>query len=124
MGLFRVWSLFFVVPLVELLLLILLAHLMGWGLTILLTLASSVLGAWLAWRSARQWWAEVRGMWRGAPIDLNRLAEGVFILLAAALVVTPGPMTGIFGLLLLVPAVRRAVHRAVWRWVTGRLLGF
>jgi UPF0716 protein FxsA len=122
MWFLRIWGLFFVVPLIELGLLIILAHYIGWPLTIAITLVSSVVGAELARRSGRQWWSEVRGMFRGGQFDASRLSEGVLILLAAALVLTPGPMTGVFGLLLLIPRVRKAVLSALWRYLTRRWL--
>jgi UPF0716 protein FxsA len=120
MGFLRLWSLFLVVPLIELALLILLAHWMGWPLTIGVTVLSSLVGAELARRSGRRWWAEVRSMFRGEPLDLARLSEGVMILLAAALVLTPGPMTGVFGLLLLIPRVRRAAMAGLLRYLARR----
>lgn len=116
----RLWALFFAVPLIELVLLIVLAHFIGWPWTIGLTLLSSLVGAELARRSGRQWWREMQALWAQGTMNPMQLSEGAVILVAAAFVLTPGPMTGVIGLLLLVPAVRRAFIRWMGRTLMNR----
>lgn len=43
------------------------------------------------------------------------IADGVIILLAAAVLITPGILTDAFGFLCLVPAFRRALKSMLWR---------
>ena len=51
------------------------------------------------------------------------LAHGAMILVAGALLITPGFLTDIIGFLLLVPAVRETLRRwAVRRYTPGRTI--
>jgi UPF0716 protein FxsA len=107
--------LFIAIPAIELALLIQVGKLLGIGPTIALTFASGALGAVLA---RRQGLSVLRGaqskMERG-EIPVGSMADGILILLAAALLITPGVLTDALGFLLLVPAVRNVVKSAVLR---------
>ena len=117
---------FLLMPVAELAALFLMAHYLGWGWTILVTLLSSLLGFFLARHSGRQWWRALRAEWReGLPIQ--RLGEGAVLLTSMALVITPGPLTGLVGLVFLMPRARTAVARLIFGWlassVRDRFLG-
>ena len=118
----RLLLLFLVVPIVELILLFLIAHFLGWGWTLAITIASSILGAYLAKKSGQQWWATVRNEWTQEGFPVHRLGEGALLVVAIAFMITPGPLTGVMGLLFMIPRVRVAVSRFVVRWVTNRFL--
>ncbi len=109
-------------PLVELGLLFLIAHFLGWGWTIGITLVSSVLGAYLAKRSGQQWWTTVREEWAREGFPVHRLGEGALLLLAMAFMITPGPLTGVIGLLFMIPKVRMGVARTLVRWISNRFM--
>ena len=113
---------FLLVPLVELVLLVVLAHFIGWIWTIVLTMASSLLGAYLATRSWHSWWARVRDEWSREGFPVHRLGEGAILVTAMAFMVTPGPLTGILGILFTMPAIRERVSRLLVRWASNRLL--
>jgi UPF0716 protein FxsA len=118
----RLLLVFAIVPLVELGLLFLIAHYLGWGWTIGITLASSLLGAYLAKRSGQMWWATVRDEWAREGFPVHRLGEGALLLVALAFMITPGPLTGIIGLLFLIPGVRVTVSRVIFRWISSRFM--
>lgn len=118
----RLLLLFLVVPTIELLALLLLAHWLGWAWTLGITVVSSLLGAYLARSSGRRWWATVQDEWDQEGFPVHRLGEGALLLLAGAFLITPGPLTGIVGLLFLIPAVRGRVARWVLRWATNRMI--
>lgn len=117
----RMFLAFLLVPLVELILIFVLAHFLGWGWTIGLTVLSSLVGAYLARRSWRSWWTMVRDEWGREGFPVHRLGEGAILVTAMAFMITPGPLTGILGILFTIPSVRERVSRILVGWVSNRL---
>jgi UPF0716 protein FxsA len=109
----RLLLLFTVVPLVELFLLVKLGTVIGVGPTVLIVLLTGFLGALLArWQGL--------GVLRRLSEDLGEgrlpadaLIDGLLILIAGAVLLTPGLLTDALGFFLLMPAGRRAVRRTV-----------
>jgi UPF0716 protein FxsA len=107
--------LFIIVPIVELILLIQLGGIIGTWPTIGVIVVTGTLGASLArWQGLsvlRQIQTEVAAH----RLPAGSLVDGVIILMAAALLVTPGLLTDIFGFLCLVPGLRRVIKRQLRR---------
>jgi len=109
----RLLLLFTVVPLVELFLLVKLGTVIGIGATVLIVICTGVLGAWLArWQGL--------GVLRRLTEDMNEgrlpadaLIDGLLILIAGAVLLTPGLITDALGFLLLVPQGRAVVRRTI-----------
>lgn len=105
--------LFTVVPVVELYLLITIGQRLGAELTIGLVLATGLLGATLAKREG----ARVLRNWQESMAQGQMPKEGVvsslLVLVGGVLLVTPGVVTDVTGLLLLVPWTRRWVAEIV-----------
>lgn len=116
----RLLLLFTVVPLVELFLLVKLGTVIGVGPTVLIVLLTGFLGAVLArWQGL--------GVVRRLSKDLadgklpaDALIDGLLILIAGAVLLTPGLLTDVFGFFLLLPVGRRMVRRAVATRLTKR----
>ena len=104
---------FVVVPIVEIALFIQVGGLIGLWPTIGLVVLSAVVGSWLMRSQGRAVLTDLQQAFRDFRDPTAPLAHGALILLAGALMVTPGFFTDTAGLLLLVPAVRR--------WVISRL---
>jgi UPF0716 protein FxsA len=105
----------------EIALLVLVAHWIGLGLTVLLVLATSLLGGWLlrqegvrAWRALRDASLEQRPP--GAEVS-----RGLLGLLGGVLLMVPGFITDLVGLALLLPPVRRLVGAGAQRYLERRL---
>ncbi len=113
--------LFIVVPIVELAVIIRVGQVVGVLPTIGLLLAVSIVGAWLAKREGIGVWRRFRRQVEAGVVPAREVADGVMILFGAALLVTPGFVTDVFGLLLLVPPVRAAVRGAFLRRLTWRI---
>lgn len=113
--------LFTVVPVVELYLLITIGQHLGPALTIGLVLVTGLLGASLARREG----ARVLRNWQEAMAHGEMPKEGVvsslLVLVGGVLLVTPGVVTDVTGLLLLVPWSRRRVAEVVRRRLEHRL---
>ena len=118
----RLLAAFLAVPLVELALIFLIAHFLGWAWTLALTVASSLLGAYLATRSWRSWWGRVRDEWGREGVPVHRLGEGAILVTAMAFMVTPGPLTGLLGILFPTPSIRERISRLLVRWASSHLI--
>lgn len=104
---------FLVLPVIEIAAFIQVGGLIGLWPTIGLVILSAVAGSWLMRRQGAAALADLQRSFRELRDPTAPLAHGALILLAGALMVTPGFVTDTMGLLLLVPAVRR--------WVMGQL---
>jgi UPF0716 protein FxsA len=102
-----------VVGVLEFALLVFVAHRIGLLLTVLLVLATSLLGSWLLRREGVRAWRALRAAAdAGRPVGAEA-AAGVVGLLSAVLLVLPGFLTDVVGLVLLVPLTRRAAGAGV-----------
>lgn len=103
-------ALMIVVPLLELWVIIEVGSLIGAVPTILLLLACSFLGAWLVKHQGRAAWTRFTNTISSGKVPAKETADGALVILAGALLLTPGFLTDIVGLLLLTPVVRRLVR--------------
>ena len=107
--------LFIVVPIVELILLIQLGGLIGLWPTIGLIVVTGAAGASLARWQGLSVLRQIQLDMASGKLPGGALVDGVIILMAAALMVTPGLLTDIFGFLCLVPSVRGVMKRMLKR---------
>lgn len=101
--------LFIVVPMVELALLIKLGSLIGVLDTILLIVFTGAAGAILVRTAGIQCLFTVRQQLQSGMFPADELCNGLLILIAGALLITPGLLTDATGFALLVPAVRSVI---------------
>jgi UPF0716 protein FxsA len=107
--------LFVGLPAVELGLLIEIGGRIGTAATLALIAGTGVVGATLARRQGLGVLRVLQSETAAGRLPAGSLVDGVIILVAAALLVTPGVLTDAFGFLCLVPAFRRVVKRALRR---------
>ena len=107
--LLRLFLLFTIVPVVELALLIQIGGLLGLGPTLLLVMGTGFAGAWLARREGLRGWLAVRDELQGGGVPGESLVHALLILVAGIVLITPGVITDIAGILLLIPPVRRSL---------------
>lgn len=105
----RLFLLFTLVPLVELMLLIEVGERIGALPTVALVVLTGVAGASLARHEGAHAWREVRGELGRGRIPGRELLSALLVLLAGALLVTPGVLTDAAGLLVLLRPVRARV---------------
>jgi UPF0716 protein FxsA len=109
--------LFTVVPLLELAALVWIGGQTAWWVPILIVLIDAIAGAallrWQGWRVMRRIQEDMAA--RKMPGDA--LVDGALILVAGVLLVTPGVLTDIVGLALLIPPLRKLVKRGVTTWL-------
>jgi UPF0716 protein FxsA len=117
----RLLLLFTVVPIVELLVLIELGRHVGLGPTLALVLATGVLGAALARWQGLATLRRVQAEMEAGRLPTGPLVDGLLILIAGAVLLTPGLLTDVLGFALLVPATRVALRRRVSRAIRTRM---
>jgi UPF0716 protein FxsA len=115
----RLLLLFVVLPALELALLIEIGGRIGTPATLALIAVTGVVGAALARRQGLSVLRRLQEETAAGRLPTGPLVDGVLILVAAALLVTPGVLTDAFGFLCLVPAFRGFVKREVRRRLEG-----
>jgi UPF0716 protein FxsA len=114
-------ALFIGVPFAEIYVLLQVGHAIGVVNTLGLLILISVVGAWLA---KREGLGVLRRMQRSVDsgrVPGTELVDAFLILLAGALMLTPGFLTDILAILLLLPPVRAVVRRELRRRVARRI---
>ncbi len=111
--LFRLILLFTVIPLIELYLLIQVGRYLGSFQTILIVLITGIIGGLLARSQGLSVQRQIRGDLQNGMIPTDSLIDGFFILIAGALLITPGMITDIFGFFLMIPFFRGWLKKRV-----------
>lgn len=113
--------LFIGIPLAEFRLLWWIGHEIGFAPTVLLVIATGVIGSFLARMQGSAVLAAVQRDLREGRMPTDTLLSGVLVLVGAVLLVTPGVMTDVVGLLLMVPGNRRLAIRGLKRYFRTRI---
>jgi UPF0716 protein FxsA len=111
---------FFVLPLAELFVIVKSSQAIGIGNTIGLLIVVSVVGAYLVKREGRRVWGRFNQQIASGVVPSREIADGVCLLLAGALLLTPGFLTDIVGVLLLLPPSRALIRPLLVKRFTGK----
>jgi UPF0716 protein FxsA len=106
---------FLVVPIAELYVLLQVTHQIGVPETILLLIAISVVGAWLAKVAGLGVLNRLQQTVRQGKVPSAELVDGALVLFAGALMITPGFLSDCLAILLLLPPSRAVARQAVLR---------
>jgi UPF0716 protein FxsA len=112
---------FVVVPIVEIYLLIQVGSVVGALNTIALLVLVSIIGAWLVRREGTGVWQRLQATLASGRVPGNELIDGLLIVLGGALMLTPGFLTDIAGLVLILPPSRALIRTLVRKRFAGRL---
>lgn len=110
--------LFIAVPLAELALLIKVGEIIGVGATILLVIATAVIGVSLLKRQGLSALEKARKTVEAGDFPVESVVDGACLLVAGAFLLTPGLITDTLGFALLIPALRRGIAR----WLFGKII--
>ncbi len=115
-------SLLFIVliPLIELVLLNQLLQRTSLATTILVVLATGVVGVSLTRRQGMKAWQGAHQQMAQGKSPSKEILDGVMILLAGAFLITPGLLTDCVGFSLLVPKLRNKLGDFLVRWFKAR----
>lgn len=112
------------VPIAELWIIVEVAGAVGIVETLALLVLVSVAGAWLLKQQGLATWSRLRRSLERGDIPAEEVTDGALILLGGALLLTPGFLTDLVGLILLLPpsraTIKRGFRRFVVRWAGRR----
>src|SRR3954447_14366100 len=106
---------FIVVPIAELALLIQVGQLIGVWWTIGLLIADALLGSWLLRAQGRVAWRRFNEALAQGRVPHREVVDGVLVIFGGVLLMTPGFITDVFGLLFLIPPTRVLMRRLLVR---------
>ena len=120
MGLLLVLA-FVVMPIVELYVIVQVGQTVGVLETIGLLLAVAFLGSWLVKREGLRTWRAFLAAMRERRVPAKEVADGALVILGGALLLTPGFVSDVIGLLLVLPPTRAMVRGAVTARLARRM---
>lgn len=110
------------VAIVEVVVLVLVARWVGAWPTILLVIATSVLGVWLIRREGSRAWRALQQAVRSGRMPARELADGMLVLVGGTLLTGPGFVTDLVGLLLVLPFTRPVARNLLAAVISRRML--
>jgi UPF0716 protein FxsA len=113
---------FIVLPIAELYVILKVGDLIGILPTIALLVADSLLGSWLLRSQGRTVWRRFQETMQAGRIPHREVFDGVLVIFGGAFLITPGFITDVFGVLLLLPPTRSLIRRWLIRR-GGRMFG-
>ena len=102
---------FIIVPVIEIVLFYYVGSAIGIWPTVALVVLSAFIGSMLVTRQGRVTWVRFRTEIDRGEVPTVPIVHGAMILVAGALLLTPGFLTDAVGIALLIPAVREAIRR-------------
>lgn len=113
----RILFIIFLVPLIEVYLLVRVGSLIGVLPTIGLVILTAVMGSALVRAQGLLTLQKIRQAMDQGKVPARELVEGAVLVIAGALLITPGFLTDTVGFLCMIPVVRRRIARHfVARW--------
>ena len=109
--LLRLFLLFTIVPVIELAIIIKIGQHLGAGTTIGLLILSGIVGASLAKHEGLRTLNAIQNELANGRMPTDRLIDALLILVAGVLMVAPGFLTDLVGMMLLIPPIRSLVRR-------------
>lgn len=94
----------------------------GVGWTVVLLVADAVLGSLLARSQGRAAWRRFNAALQAGRPPAREVLDGVLVLFGGALLLTPGFLTDVLGLVLLLPPTRAVVRAVLARRLAHRMV--
>ncbi|WP_245634480.1 FxsA family protein [Janibacter limosus] len=94
----------------------------GFWPTLLLVIVLSALGAWLLRREGRKTWQSLRTALRSGQMPSREIADAVLVFVGGVLLTLPGFVSGIVGLVFVLPFTRPVARIGLETLVARRLL--
>ena len=113
---------FLVVPILDIYVIIQVGQVIGAWWTVLLLVADSMFGAWLLKREGIRAWGALQSTLSEGRLPGRELADGALIVFGGALMLAPGFLTDIVGLLAIMPVTRPGARRILTAAVSRRVV--
>ena len=111
---------FVVVPILEIYVILQVGQVIGAWWTVALLVTVSLLGAWMVRREGRRAWRELRDALGSGRLPSRELADAALLLVGATLLLTPGFLSDLVGLLLVLPPSRAVARSLLLRFLAAR----
>src|ERR687894_1723124 len=118
---FLLVALFIAVPIAELAVIIQVGQAIGVWWTIAILVADSILGSLLMRSQGRIAWRRFTAALRSGRVPAREVADGVLVIFGGALLLTPGFLSDVAGLLFLLPPTRAVIRRVFLRQAMARI---
>jgi UPF0716 protein FxsA len=118
---FLLVALFVLVPIAELAVIIQVGQAIGVWPTIAILIADSILGSLLMRSQGRIAWRRFNAALQSGRVPAREVADGVLVIFGGALLLTPGFLSDVFGLLFLIPPTRALIRRVFLRQAMKRI---
>jgi UPF0716 protein FxsA len=112
---------FIVVPLAELYVIFAVGDAIGWWQTLAILALDSIIGSLLLKSQGRAVWLRFNEAMAAGRLPHREVLDGVMVIFGGAFLITPGFLTDILGILLLLPPTRVLMRRLVVRALRGRV---
>ncbi|KMT63808.1 FxsA family protein [Catenovulum maritimum] len=119
---FKLLFLFIVLPIVEIGLLLEVGDQIGGWETLAIVILTAIFGAHLVKEQGNSALAEIKAQSATGQLPAQSITEGLMILVAGVLLVTPGFITDAFGLLLTIPFTRKPLAKILMQNFSGRVV--
>jgi UPF0716 protein FxsA len=120
---FALIAIFIFVPIAELYVILKVGDAIGWLPTLAILVADSLLGTALMRMQGRAVWRRFQEAMQAGRMPHREVIDGALVIFGGAFLITPGFLTDIIGIALLLPPTRGVIRRLLVRR-GGRLLGF
>jgi len=117
----RLLILFITIPVVELILFMQIGSKIGIVPTFGIILVTGILGAWLTKLQGMRTLARYQQAINEGRLPHEEVMDGLMILVAGAVLLTPGFLTDALGFSLLVPAIRGGVRKRLAHYLKGKI---
>ena len=118
---FKLFLLFTIIPVIELTILIKIGTLIGTLNTVMLVIFTALAGAYLVRMEGLGVIYRFQQNMQEGRFPAEEILDGAMILVAGALLVTPGVATDIIGFLLVFPSSRRMIKISLRRYIEHRI---
>jgi UPF0716 protein FxsA len=113
---------FIAVPILEIYVIIQVGQVIGAWWTIALLVADSIFGSWLIRHEGRRAWQALTVALESGRMPATELADGALILVGGTLMLSPGFVTDVVGIVLILPFTRPLARRLHTRLVARRII--
>ena len=110
------------IPILEIYTIIQVGQAIGPWWTILLLIADSIFGSWLLRREGRRSWLALQAALSEGRMPTRELADGILIVVGGTLMISPGFVTDLFGLVAILPFTRPLARRLLTGFLSRRLV--
>lgn len=113
---------FIAMPILEIYVIIQVGQVIGAWWTIALLIADSIFGSWLLRREGRRAWAALQVALSESRMPTKELADGILIVVGGTLMISPGFVTDVFGMLAILPFTRPIGRRLLSGFLARRMV--